>query len=226
MKEHLDDLRGERKREIEVDTRNALCPARELSCRGPIPSTRYLPPLGSFLKLWLDFTRQNGQEGYLCRNHKTQPHAGDLLWVSGDQQWDDCHVILHHLDLHWLLWAELWGRRGTIAAGKVMQLHKAFRGIQRTSTVLADMEKEGLCQSLERSQQLIFNISVWMTMRHGTRSTVILRLTDRGDRDTRLTLSQHSTAWLSAGVIFRLRTLLDFCATTSASQVMDRTSPF
>lgn len=40
--------------------------------------------------------------------------------------------------------------------------------------------------------------------------TVILRLTERGDRDTRLELSQHSSAWLSAGVIFSLSMLLDF----------------
>lgn len=56
--------------------------------------------------------------------------------------------------------------------------------------------------------------------------TVILRLTERGDRDTRLELSQHSSAWLSAGVIFSLSMLLDFWATTSSSQVIDRTSPF
>lgn len=33
------------------------------------------------------------------------------------------------------------GRRGTIAAGKVMQLHKAFRGKQRTGTAPAEQRE-------------------------------------------------------------------------------------
>lgn len=49
----------------EVDTRNALCLARDLRCAAAVASTGYFPPLGSFVKLWFDYTWQDRRGGYL-----------------------------------------------------------------------------------------------------------------------------------------------------------------